>query len=85
MLLITWTDKITNQRVLQQAEEVRSLVAKINERKKTWIGHVLRSGNLLQNVIEGRIQGKSTRGIIGIGLLSDWKKRLSIPQNKSTR
>jgi len=59
MLHIKWTDKITNQR-LQQAEEVKRLVAKIKEREKTWIGHVLRSGNLLQRVIEGRIQGKST-------------------------
>jgi len=40
-----WTDKITNQRVLQQAE----------------VGHVLRSGNVLQRVIYGRIQGKPKR------------------------
>jgi len=33
MLHIKWTDKITHQRVLLQAEEVRSLVAKIKERK----------------------------------------------------
>jgi len=51
MLHIKWTDKITHQRVLQQVEEVRSLVAKIKVRKKTWIGHVLRSENLLQRVI----------------------------------
>jgi len=59
---IKWTDKIPNLVVLQQAEEERCLVAKIKERQKTWVGHVLRSGNLLQRVIEGRIQGKPTRG-----------------------
>jgi len=34
------------------------------------VGYVLRSGNLLQRVIEGRIQGKPTRGRKGIGMLS---------------
>ena len=71
MLHTKWTDKITNQRVLQQAEEERSLVAKVKERQKTWVGHVLRSGNLLQRVIEGRIQGKPTRGRKRIGMLSN--------------
>jgi len=48
--------------VIQQAEEEKSLVAKIEERQKTWIGYVLRSGNLLQRVIEGRLQGKPKLG-----------------------
>jgi len=43
--------------VLQQTEKERSLVAKVKERQKPWVGHALRSGNLLQRVIEGRIQG----------------------------
>jgi len=75
-------DKITNQRLLQQAERIRSLIAKIKERKKTWVGHALRSGNLLQRVVEGRIHGKST-----IVKLSDLigKEDLRIPQKKSTR
>jgi hypothetical protein len=34
ILHIKWTDKITNQRVLQQAEEERSLEAKIKEGRK---------------------------------------------------
>jgi len=77
-----WADKITDQRVPQKAEKVRSIVAKIKERKKTWVGHALRSGNLLQRVVEGRIHGKST-----IVKLSDLigKEDLRIPQKKSTR
>jgi len=43
---------------------------KIKERQKTWIGHVSRSGNLLQRVIEGRTQGKRIRGRKRIGILS---------------
>jgi len=51
-------------------KEVRSLVAKIKERQKTWVRHLQRSGNLLQRVIERRIQGKPTRGRKRIGMLS---------------
>jgi len=42
VLHMKWTDKITNQRVLQQGEEVRNLVGlvKIKEIMKTWVGHV---------------------------------------------
>jgi len=65
-----WTDKIPNRVVLQQAEEERYPVAKIKERQKTWVGHVLKSENLLQKIIEGKIQGKPTRGRKGIEMLS---------------
>jgi len=54
ILNIKWTDKIPNRVVLQQTEEERSLVSKIKERQNTWVGHVLRSGNLLQRVLEGK-------------------------------
>jgi len=70
MLNIKRTDKIPNRVVLQQREEERSLVVKIEERQKTWVVHVLRRGNFLQRVIEGRIQGKPTRGRKRIGMLT---------------
>jgi len=70
MLNIKCTDKIPNRVVLQQAEAERSLVARIKERQKTWVGHVLRSGILLQRVITGIIQGKPTRGRKRIGISS---------------
>ena len=35
VLHIKWTDKITNQKVVQEAEEKRNLVAKIKEKQKT--------------------------------------------------
>jgi len=42
MLNIKWTDKIPNRVVLQQVEDERSLLAKIKERQKAWVGHVLK-------------------------------------------
>jgi len=61
MLNIKWTDKMPNWVVLQQAEEEKCLIVKITERQKTWVGlldMLLKSGNLLQRVTEGRIQAK---------------------------
>lgn len=42
--------------------ERRSIVTKIVNRKKNWIGHVLRGDGLLRDVMEGRMEGKRTRG-----------------------
>jgi len=81
MLNIKWTDRI----VLQQAEEESSRVAKLKERQKTWVGHVLRRGNLLHRVIEGRMQGKPKKKKNWNVVWTDRKRRLRKPQKKSTR
>ena len=39
---VSWKDKKTNEGVLQMVGERRRLVQTIIERKKNWIGHVLR-------------------------------------------
>jgi len=49
----------------------------MKERQKTWVGHVLMSGNLLQRVIEGRIQGKPTRGRKRIATKEEHKIEIS--------
>ena len=52
-------------------EERRSLLQTILERKKKWIGHVLRGKGLLLEVMEGRMEGKRGRGRKRIGMLED--------------
>ena len=59
---ISWTDGLTNEEVLRRVSEGRQLVELIRERKKKWIGHVIRGEGLLREVIEGRIEGKKTTG-----------------------
>ena len=34
----------------------------IRQRKRKWIGHVLRHDEFLQEIFEGRMKGKPTRG-----------------------
>src|SRR5258708_24765701 len=76
---VSWMDKKTNEEILHAVGEERSLVRTIVNRKKSWIGHILRGGGLLKDVIEGRMEGKRVRGRKRMGMLdvlmeSDYEK-----------
>jgi hypothetical protein len=59
---VSWTEHVTNEDVLKRVEEKRSLMAALRERQKNWIGHILRGDSLLREIIEGRMEGRRTRG-----------------------
>ena len=54
---IKWQERISNDEVLTIVDETRCLIRTIGERKKNWIGHVLRGNGLLRDVLEGRMLG----------------------------
>ena len=68
---VSWKDKRTNEEVLQIVGENRKLLQKIQERKKNWIGHVLRGEGLMLEVMEGRMEGRRGQGRKRIGMLDD--------------
>ena len=43
-------------------DESRSLMDTIRQRQKNWLCHVLKSESLLRTVLEGRMEGRRTRG-----------------------
>jgi len=47
------------------------LVETVMERKKKWIGNVLRLNGLLRDVMEGRMLGKRAGGRPEIGLIDE--------------
>src|SRR6478609_463549 len=51
--------------------ERRSLIKKIRERKKNWIGHVVRGDGVMKLVLEGRMEGKRPRGRPRMGMFDD--------------
>ena len=55
---ITWTDHVRNEEVLLRVNEQRNILHEISKRKANWIGHILRTNCLLQQVIEGKIKGR---------------------------
>ena len=54
---VSWRDKKSNEQVLQDVGEERSLVQTVVKRKKSWIGHVLRGEGMMKDAIEGGIEG----------------------------
>jgi hypothetical protein len=51
---ISWTDHVTNKEVLFRVKEQRNTLHEISKRKANWTGRILRSNDLIQQVIEGK-------------------------------
>src|SRR6267154_4789456 len=73
---ISWSDKMKNEDVLKRVEEKSCLIRTIIQRKKNWIGHVLRGDGLLRDVMEGRVMGKRRQGQPRKGMISDLEEAI---------
>ena len=51
---IDWKDHKTNEYVLDLVKERRKLMNTLLERKKRWLGHILRGQSLLKEVIDNQ-------------------------------
>jgi len=57
-------DKVSNAEVLRKVQENKSILDTVQHCKFRWIGHILRHDSLLRDIIEGRMKGKVTRGML---------------------
>ena len=71
---VSWSEKKTNEQVLREVGEERSLWKKVVQRKKNWIGHIVRGEGLMNQVMEGRMETKRGRGRPRMGMISDLKE-----------
>jgi len=55
-------ERKSNERVLDEIGEKRSLMIHIIERKIKLIGHIMRHNDFLNNIFEGRIMRRRPRG-----------------------
>ncbi|XP_049874692.1 uncharacterized protein LOC126372825 [Pectinophora gossypiella] len=64
MLRLSWTQKVTNMKVLQRVGMSRKLMQTVKKRKVAYLGHILRNERyqLLQLIMMGKIEGKRRRG-----------------------
>jgi hypothetical protein len=76
---ISWTDHVTNEKVLLTVKKQSKTLHEISKRNAYWIGHILRRYCLLQHLIKGKIKGGTEvtvrRGRRSRKLLDDLKER----------
>ena len=53
MLKIKWTDRMTNDEVIQRAKRERLLLKISKYRRHSWIGHRVRHNGFVVNILEG--------------------------------
>ena len=68
---VSWKEHRTNEDILKEIAEDRSLLQVIRTRQKNWIGHILRGDSLVRISLEGRLIRKRGRGRPSMMLL-DW-------------
>jgi hypothetical protein len=55
-----WTNRITNDEIVQRAKEERLLLKDLKNRRRSWIGHM--HNEFVVSIIEGAISGKKSFG-----------------------
>ncbi|KAJ4441534.1 hypothetical protein ANN_11390 [Periplaneta americana] len=58
---VKWTERITNEAVLERVGEERMMLKLIRKRKRIWLGHWLRRNCLLKNALEVMMNGRRAR------------------------
>ena len=62
VLTISWTEKITNEEVLRRMGTGREIVRQFKTRKLQDLGHLIRHNSTQLQLIEGKIEGRRSRG-----------------------
>jgi len=63
MMRISWTEKLTNEVVLEKIGSERQLLTTIRRRQWRFVGHELRrEGGIEKNILEVEMTGKRARG-----------------------
>ena len=73
---IKWSEKVTNEQVLDRIGEKRTLINNILRKKANWISHILRRNCLLHDVIEGQMTEVKGLGRRKTQLLNDFRNRI---------
>ena len=74
MLKVSWTDRISNERVLTVANVKQKMLETIKNRKMTFLGHVMRRKGVENLSLTGKMEGKRARGRQRMTYLSNIKE-----------
>ena len=62
VLNISWTENITNEEVLRRMGTGREILRQYKKRKLQYLGHLIRHNSSHLQLIEGKIEGRRSRG-----------------------
>jgi hypothetical protein len=79
---VTWQQKIKSEVVWKMVGKSRCLIRTIRERKKNWIGHVLRGDGLPWDVLESRMLGKKPQGKPRTKMIDDLMEGLFVEMER---
>ena len=85
ILKISWTEKKSNQEVLEMANKERSMLKTIRKRQMKFMGHVYRKGGMEHLSMTGKIEGKRSRGrqrLTYVDSLNTWATQKQMSNNQ---
>ena len=85
MLRVSWTEKKTNEAVLEEAGIKRSLIKTIRKRQLQFLGHLNRHKGFEHLALTGKIDGNRSRGRQRIKFLDSLNNWTSINLNKKPK
>ena len=64
LLRVKWTDRRSNESILNELGTTRKLLVLIQQRKLKYVGHAIRNKrtDLMSAVLQGKVEGKRNRG-----------------------
>ena len=81
---IKWSDRITNDSVIEKLKTKRTLLSDIQRRKLRYFGHVKRRNNILSTAVEGRLEGRRPRGRPRNNWMTDVREWTGLPASTCT-
>ena len=87
LLRVKWTERRTNESVLQELGTMRMLSSIINKRKLKYIGHASRNQNtqLMKQVFQGKIQSQRKKGRPSASYINSLNKSLGLKLQSISR
>ncbi|KAJ4447252.1 hypothetical protein ANN_09256 [Periplaneta americana] len=77
-----WTDRIRNEAVLERVGKERMILKMMRKRKRNCLSHWLRRNCLLEDALEGMVNGRRVRGRIKYQMIDDIKVYESYEETK---
>src|SRR6476619_1126561 len=71
MSKVIGSNRKTNEEILGLMGKERNMIRTIWERKRNWIGHIVRGDGLMILVLQERLEGKRMRGRPRMGMIVD--------------